>query len=163
MKSVKATPAQQFAHEFDPAELERRFHSRLAIYLSTIETPREMGGMVLVSEQNPTHFLMTVSDMALKGYELSTRVSINCTHPHYDCAFDKPEALVDADIVIIKEQVAAQYTADRKALYAAHVKAVAQETLQRQATEARKKAEQVQAKAEAAALAEAESVVGQFA
>lgn len=125
-----------------------------------------VGALVKFVEDYATHGVQKIIDLVADGYTFANDypVSVSTAYPasYFIWYMRKPESMQAADLQAIADRVTAEYDAERKQRYEAHVAAVAQQSVERAERAAEKAAEAAKQKALAAAQAEALAVVGEF-
>lgn len=172
MAVTKAKPKTLRDFDFNQSELDFLISCAQANYATDDDGYRDpdgtfrIGALVKFIEDYPTSGVQKILDLTAEGYTFANDYAIAASTLYPQCHFifymRKPLAMQAADLQAIADRVTAEYNADRKTKYEAHLQAVAAETVER-AERALAKAEALaKQKAIEIATAEALAVIGEF-
>ena len=142
----------KITHQYDEAEFQQMLERRLYLYDRQVEGPGVRGAITSVSCDWPAQLIDRVIDYASQGYQQHPTITPDFVPPRvYVAHLVKPEKLQASDIAAIRSEVEADYKAELKRRFDAHVEAITTETVQRKMREK----EKAEADAQAALFAEA--------
>lgn len=149
-------------HQFVQEDLDKLVANAITFYKTSEDSQREAGAIVLVSGDFPIFFLENVIALHDQGFTLHTTLPIHQTPTYCYCYMTKPEAQQQLDIERIKTKVEADYHAELKRRYEAHLDFIVAETVRRAEALELKKAETAKEKLIAQARKEALAALGEF-
>ncbi|UCJ18920.1 hypothetical protein K5Q02_11390 [Pseudomonas sp. MM211] len=153
----------KITHEFNQAELDHRITNEREFYLareSVSHAPHE-GARVLVSGDYPGALITNVIEKVSEGYTFLPE-TVNASSGYSFAMMFKPSSEQEADIKLLSDRITAEYNAERKSLYDAHVAKVVSESLDRERRSAEKKQAEAEAKLREKLEAQALAALGAF-
>ncbi|YCH22957.1 hypothetical protein M1D96_05460 [Pseudomonas sp. D1-3] len=153
----------KITHTFDQSTLEARIANEREFYLAREAVPHAPhdGARVLVSGNYPGDLITNVLEKTSEGYTFLPE-TVNASSGYSFCIMFKPQVEQEVDIKLLVERVTAQYNAERKSTYDAHLEKVVQESLERERRIAERKQADAEAKLRTKLEQEALAALGAF-